>query len=370
MPGIFPETVNGGLPYRAAAGGACSIPASVQNAYCPDPVFTTTCDLTALPSDCTARITAAQINAIVSEMISFAECLSPAGTWTCTSIRNLCTAFTAWRNDSGLGTLYNDIGRIGCGSPVIAVGIDTSFLVCDGAGNLSQTTPGGFAVGIPDDVTIGGDGSNATPYALIPAGAVTAICASSGARTALLACLNSEDADNAIFFAASDGGLKAISHSLHGTLSANLPSLTALPTGADTVMFAQDFNIPNTSNVAIMVAVRLKLRLPIIVDRTQPAAAGAWEMTANLYPSPSSGGISVSAFRVAGSDPDVVAAGAVAFDHFETGVMYVSVPAGGRTISADVHSRNISALMTAKYATGASSTIEVQWHGVFADSLN
>ena len=52
--------------------------------------------LTALPSNCDARIEPRQINAIVSELISFAECIDPTGTWDCNSLKNLCAAFTEW----------------------------------------------------------------------------------------------------------------------------------------------------------------------------------------------------------------------------------------------------------------------------------
>jgi hypothetical protein len=93
---IFPDTASaGGLEYRDAAGNPTN-PPNVQNAYPPLPAFLSTCLLTALPSDCTARIEPRQVNAIVSELLSFAECLDPNGTWDCNSLKNLCAAFTAW----------------------------------------------------------------------------------------------------------------------------------------------------------------------------------------------------------------------------------------------------------------------------------
>jgi hypothetical protein len=96
MPGILPEIETaGGVVYRDAAGAPTN-PPEVSNAYSPAPVFTSSCLLTALPSNCEARIQPAQINAIVSELLSFAECLDPDGTWSCASLRNLCTAFAAW----------------------------------------------------------------------------------------------------------------------------------------------------------------------------------------------------------------------------------------------------------------------------------
>ncbi len=95
MPGILPELLAGGLEYRDAAGNPTN-PAGVERAYSPAPAFLSNCNLTALPSDCTARIEPKQINAIVSELIAFAECLDPNGPWDCASVRNLCTAFSTW----------------------------------------------------------------------------------------------------------------------------------------------------------------------------------------------------------------------------------------------------------------------------------
>jgi hypothetical protein len=95
MPGALPEYVAGAVDYRDAAGAPIN-PPNVQNAYSPAPAFLSSCLLTALPSDCTARIEARQVNAIVSELLAFAECMDPNGTWDCTSLKNLCTAFTNW----------------------------------------------------------------------------------------------------------------------------------------------------------------------------------------------------------------------------------------------------------------------------------
>ena len=95
MPGILPEVIAGGIVYRDATGSALH-PPNVVNAYPPVPAFISTCELTALPSDCTARIEPRQINAIVSELLSFAECLDPNGPWSCESLTNLCSAFTVW----------------------------------------------------------------------------------------------------------------------------------------------------------------------------------------------------------------------------------------------------------------------------------
>lgn len=98
---ILPDpTSAAGVVYRDAAGNPTN-PPNVFNAYPPLPEFLSTCLLTALPSTCDARIEPRQINAIVSELLAFAECLDPTGTWDCNSLKNLCAAFTVWKEILG-----------------------------------------------------------------------------------------------------------------------------------------------------------------------------------------------------------------------------------------------------------------------------
>ena len=95
MPGILPDTESAGAVVVRDANGNPTNPPNVQNAYSPHPAFVSTCQITALPSDCEARVEPRQINAIVSELISFAECLYANGPWDCNSTKNLCAAFNA-----------------------------------------------------------------------------------------------------------------------------------------------------------------------------------------------------------------------------------------------------------------------------------
>jgi hypothetical protein len=96
MPGILPDIETaGGVVYRDVNGSPTN-PPDVNNAYPPAPPFHSTCELTALPSNCDARIEPKQINAIVSELLSLAECWDPFGSWDCDQLRNLCAAFSAW----------------------------------------------------------------------------------------------------------------------------------------------------------------------------------------------------------------------------------------------------------------------------------
>lgn len=95
MPGIFPDTATSGVVIRNA-NGVCLDPPNVMNAYCPPAEFQTSCEITAIPSDCTARIVPSQINAFQSEMLCLAATMSPAGPWNCESLCNLAAAFEAW----------------------------------------------------------------------------------------------------------------------------------------------------------------------------------------------------------------------------------------------------------------------------------
>lgn len=96
MPSIFPEYDAGGVNVREADGTPAN-PVDVQLAYSPAPVYVSTCKITALPSNCDARIEPSQINAIVSELLCFAEGLDPNGPWNCASLCNLRSAFNAWK---------------------------------------------------------------------------------------------------------------------------------------------------------------------------------------------------------------------------------------------------------------------------------
>jgi hypothetical protein len=109
MPGIFPDQDSaGGVVYRDIDGNPTN-PPEVLNAYAPAPAFVADCPMTALPSNCDARIEPRQINAIVSELVAFAECLDPNGPWNCNDITNLCRAFTAW-----LSVRNAELAQAGC----------------------------------------------------------------------------------------------------------------------------------------------------------------------------------------------------------------------------------------------------------------
>jgi hypothetical protein len=93
---IFPDLQFAGAVVIRDAAGVALLPPGVHNAYAPLPAYISTCLITALPSDCDARIEPRQINAIVSELVAFAECLDPNGPWDCLTLHNICTAFQVW----------------------------------------------------------------------------------------------------------------------------------------------------------------------------------------------------------------------------------------------------------------------------------
>jgi hypothetical protein len=171
MPSIYPDVAAGGLEVRDGSGNPTN-PANVQNAYVPAPAYVTSCPITALPSDCTARIEPKQINAIASELYSFAECLDPDGPWDCYSLKNICTSFNTWAainvpiiyiSDTPPATPKQNQLWWESDSGVLYVWYDD--------GNSIQwvqvigTGPGG-ASALMDGVSIVGLGSAADPYAV------------------------------------------------------------------------------------------------------------------------------------------------------------------------------------------------------------
>jgi hypothetical protein len=114
MAGILPDNTAGGVIVRNTAGTATN-PPNVQNAYIPPATFLSDCQLTALPSDCTAKLEPKQLNAIVSELLCFAVRLDPDGPWTCANTCNVSAAFAAWYAGTGPGSLGAAIAGVGGG---------------------------------------------------------------------------------------------------------------------------------------------------------------------------------------------------------------------------------------------------------------
>src|SRR5262245_52880765 len=93
---IFPDDITaGGVVIRDVDGNPVTAP-GVENAYVPPASFEASCAITALPSDCDARVEPKQINAIVSELVALAQRFDPDGPWNCSSLTNLSDAFNTW----------------------------------------------------------------------------------------------------------------------------------------------------------------------------------------------------------------------------------------------------------------------------------
>jgi hypothetical protein len=153
MAGIIPEAVNGGVIIREQAGDCIDpTPDNVMFGYCPPPGFTVNCDVLALPSDCTARISAAQINALVSELMCLAVAMAPTGSWDCDGVCNLSANFETWV-----------------------------------ANNLTF-----------DGQTIIGTGTAGDPLRVDIPAVIGLICASASMRNSLVSCLLSTDPDNVL----------------------------------------------------------------------------------------------------------------------------------------------------------------------------
>lgn len=110
MSGIFPQEHAGGLPVRDENGQPI-VYDNVENAYVPPADFSVTCSINYLPSDCTARFEPRQLNALQSELLSFAVRLDPQGTWDCDSVTNLPRMFNSWLASDDF---YNNISTSVC----------------------------------------------------------------------------------------------------------------------------------------------------------------------------------------------------------------------------------------------------------------
>jgi hypothetical protein len=122
--------------------------------------------MTALPSDCDARIEPRQINAIVSELVNLAVCLDPDGPWDCDTLSNLCNAFAAWAAIYARAIHVGDTPPSNPGKNQIWWETDTGFLlIWYDDGNTQQwvqmSDPGNI---IMDGISIVGLGNVNEPY--------------------------------------------------------------------------------------------------------------------------------------------------------------------------------------------------------------
>lgn len=202
MPGIIP---NQGVTYRTAAGDCINQP-SVSNAYCPGPNFDMTCPLTALPNDCTARLDPAQINALVSELLAFAEALCPDGNWNCGSVSNLADIWNSgcWKESADLDL---------CSATIVESDPSILFIGCQNGETVRfQFDPCDWSDDIVDCI-VSSDAGNLINQGsdglllITPLQVVAAICADETAGDGLAGCLISTDPNNALGQGAGDGRL-------------------------------------------------------------------------------------------------------------------------------------------------------------------
>lgn len=136
MTGIFPSLSAGGVVTRTS-DGACTPSAFVENAYCPGEGFTMDCDATFLPSDCTAFLTPAQINAIASELLCLAETMAPEGLWNCSGLCNLGSAFSTFMTGTSAFSLNALLQSHICAMPPLPVdATPQNFIICGSDGGL------------------------------------------------------------------------------------------------------------------------------------------------------------------------------------------------------------------------------------------
>jgi len=193
MASIFPDVAAGGVTVRDGAG-VCQNPANVSYAYCPPATFNVTCIPTALPNDCTARIVGAQINAIASEILSFAVCLDPEGSWNCASVTNLCSAFTNWFDRNRAHADQDTI--IGTGTeadPFMTAPRGVASQMCNDLVALQTLGPCLLSSDSIQVLTLGTDGR----IVLRPGDIVSAVCSDPHGDN-LANCLRSTDAGNAL----------------------------------------------------------------------------------------------------------------------------------------------------------------------------
>lgn len=162
---IFPDLESAGAKVYRNADGTCLLPIDeIHNASCPPSTYTSTCEITALPSNCDARIEARQVNAIVSELINFAACMDPHGVWDCNSLGNLCAAFTEWMVAGLSGVIISDTPPGTARDNQMWWETDTGNMFInfnDGSGNQWVQVAG---VPVMDKLTIVGLGTPLRPY--------------------------------------------------------------------------------------------------------------------------------------------------------------------------------------------------------------
>lgn len=291
----------------SSAGAVSSTSSQVENAHTPGPDFNITCDYLALPSNCNARILPSQINAIVSELMSLAECFDPNGTWACNSVENLCTAFTNYRTQTGPNTLTRDIQDILCGLTEANPGPNALFLFCNGSGDIHLSS---------------------APFTC--EAVVDAVCGSLECRQTLAACLITQTGPNNVLRThnAGDDLLYVPSHGINFVrIPVEVDDNIIIDNDVEYVLANDTFTIPNGSpfNVPVGVTATLRCRL---VERIH-GAFGSVSMEISDDPGFPPGNSTMVMSHFISNIHDDRAGVDVAFDFKSSAVQTYTVPPGG-----------------------------------------
>lgn len=162
---IFPDIATTGSKVFRHPDGSCLLPLDdIHNTQCPPSSYKSTCDLTALPSTCDARIEPRQVNAIVAELLSLAACMNPVGSWNCDSLNNLCGAFQAWTGANASGVIISDIAPGGVVGSFLWLESDTGNMFVNYNDGDSTQWVQVSGPPVPDKVSILGCGTANYPF--------------------------------------------------------------------------------------------------------------------------------------------------------------------------------------------------------------
>lgn len=395
MASIFPETTAGGVVVRDAAG-VCQNPSNVANAYCPPATFQTSCEIRALPSDCTARIEPRQINAFQSEMLCLAATLDPDGTWNCGSLCNLSTAWSNWVNGTGSNTLEDRIGDILCdGTDRAANQPNDRLLACDGSGGTFKTPisslfdldrlgdilcsaafdntpePGSGVIYCDGDgdifkIDMSEIGCDCPPVEIT--GTPVAPPTESGPNRVPWRVDITDPANRLLYYwnGTAWNLIRREPDLLFGNLEiAAGPDLEPMPdTGfARTQMHAADFTIPNTGPRDIVVRLNLHLHTQTDIDPTVDQV----QISAFTYSGP---GITGTVINETHENWGSAPGGGQRFDVLKTSALdHVIIPPGGRTLSVEF-------VLWSAIGAGAavrrirSAQYRIDWYGVSGTPRN
>lgn len=245
--GVMPLIEAGAVVYRDASGIPTD-PDEVENAFSPPAAFTSSCELTALQSNCTARFRPAQVNALVSEMLCLASTLAPTGHWDCEDVCNVSAAFLRWATDAGPGTLrdYVDLYE----TPTDLAFDDATHVLTYSGEDVTNAISLASLLGVSTDANnILTNGADGKPY-LSANGISSSLCADLTAKDALADCLVSPVAGNmlssdgsGLYARLQDGDYGDVTVSGSGTVITIDPDAVAAPELAATGVTAGSYRL-------------------------------------------------------------------------------------------------------------------------------